>query len=82
MPKQKSHKASLKRMKVTGTGKVMVHPVGARHMMSGKRSRNRRHMRRMRPLKNVDRKRTLRALHGHVITARKSPPPAPKSEGA
>ena len=62
MPKQKSHKATRKRVKVTATGKVLVHPTGARHMMSGKSSKKRRHMRRARPLKGADRARVRKSL--------------------
>jgi len=62
MPKLKTHKASKKRVKVTATGKVLVWPTGARHVMSGKSSKKRRHMRRARPLKLTDQKRVLRGL--------------------
>jgi len=62
MPKQKSHKASKKRMRVTRTGKVMVHPTGARHMMSGTKGKSRRHMRRARPLKGADRARAVKSI--------------------
>jgi len=62
MPKQKTHKATKKRVKVTATGKVMVQPTGARHMMSGKSGKSRRHMRRARPLKSTDRARAARSL--------------------
>jgi len=67
MPKLKTHKASRKRVKVTATGKVLVWPVGGRHMMSGKRSKNRRHMRRARPLKSTDKRRVLRGLVRPVV---------------
>ena len=62
MPKQKTHKASLKRFKVTAGRKVMAMPTGARHMMSGTTGNEKRHMRRARPLKGTDLKRTLKAL--------------------
>jgi len=62
MPKQKTHKATRKRVKVTATGKVLVQPTGARHMMSGTSSKSRRHMRRARPLKASDRVRAIRSL--------------------
>ena len=63
MPKQKTHKATLKRVKVTAKGKVLVHPTGARHMMSGTSAKSKRHMRRARPLKAADRKRAARSLN-------------------
>jgi len=62
MPKQKTHKATRKRVKVTARGKVLVRPTGARHMMSGKSGKSRRHMRRARPLKAADRAHALRSL--------------------
>ena len=62
MPKHKSHKATLKRVKVTARGKVLVHPTGARHVMSGKSSKHRRHMRRARPLKAMDAARVHRSV--------------------
>ena len=63
MPKQKTHKATLKRVKVSATGKVMVQPTGARHMMAGTGGKSKRHMRRARPLKAADRKRVARSLN-------------------
>lgn len=63
MPKQKTHKATLKRVKVTANRKVMVMPTGARHMMAGATGQEKRHMRRARPLKGADLKRTLKVLH-------------------
>lgn len=80
MPKLKSHKASLKRFKVTATGKVLAHPTGGRHNMSGKSSKKRRHIRRMRPLKSMDRKRYRRAQH--VSPVLKATPAAPKIPAA
>jgi large subunit ribosomal protein L35 len=77
MPKLKSHKASLKRFKVTATGKVLAYPTGARHNMSGKSSKKRRHLRRARPLKSMDRKRMMKAQH--VSQLPKMPPAAPKT---
>ena len=61
MPKQKTHKATRKRVKVTATGKVMVQPTGARHMMSGTSGKSKRHMRRARLLKASDRKHAMRS---------------------
>ncbi len=76
MPKLKSHKASLKRFKVTATGKVLAHPTGGRHMMSGKSSKKRRHIRRSRPLKGMDRVHTLKALHISTIFKKHQAPAA------
>jgi large subunit ribosomal protein L35 len=48
MPKQKTNKGAKKRFKVTSTGKVLYKPAGRRHIMSGKKSKLRRQMRRWR----------------------------------
>lgn len=43
MPKMKTHKGASKRFKKTGTGKIVRHHAGARHILtSKKRSRKRR----------------------------------------
>lgn len=43
MPKMKTHKGASKRFKKTGTGKVVRHHSGARHILTSKvRSRKRR----------------------------------------
>lgn len=36
MPKQKTHKGTARRMKVTGTGKVLRRKAGSGHLMSHK----------------------------------------------
>ena len=46
MPKQKTHKASKKRFRVTKNGKVLGGKPGRRHLLSVKTGRRRRHMRR------------------------------------
>lgn len=48
MPKMKTVKAAKKRFKITATGKVLFKPAGKKHLMSGKRSKRRRQMRRWR----------------------------------
>ena len=45
MPKQKTHKGLAKRIKITGTGKVLRSKAGSGHLMSGKSSKVRRHLR-------------------------------------
>ena len=45
MPKMKTHRASAKRMRVTGTGKVRRSTSGASHMMRGKPARRLRKLR-------------------------------------
>ncbi len=46
MPKMKTKKSLKRRIKVTGTGKLMHFREGRRHLMSGKRSKRRRKLRR------------------------------------
>ena len=48
MPKQKTNKGAKKRFKITATGKVLYKPAGRRHIMSGKKSKVCRQMRRCR----------------------------------
>lgn len=50
MPKLKTHKGSCKRFKVTAGGKVMRHKGGSGHLMSGKRPKRCRHMRKALPM--------------------------------
>jgi large subunit ribosomal protein L35 len=45
MPKQKTHKGLLKRVKVTARGKIKAHKSYAGHLMSGKNAKRRRWLR-------------------------------------
>ena len=45
MPKMKTHKGVKARFKVTGTGKVTVNRSGRRHLLSGKRAKQKRNLR-------------------------------------
>ena len=45
MPKQKTHKGAAKRFKVTGTGKVTRHQSMHTHMLTGKTTKRKRHLR-------------------------------------
>jgi large subunit ribosomal protein L35 len=42
MPKMKSHTGMGKRVKVTGTGKLVSEPAGKRHKLQGKTTRHKR----------------------------------------
>ena len=44
MPKMKTHKGIKKRIKITGTGKVMRYRAGRRHLLSAKSAKRKRHM--------------------------------------
>jgi large subunit ribosomal protein L35 len=45
MPKMKTHRASAKRMKVTGSGRVKRGSAGLQHLMRGKSANRRRKLR-------------------------------------
>jgi len=62
MPKQKTHKASLKRFRLTKRGKVLRRRAGKSHLMSGKSGKRRRALRRKGTLKPADAKRYRRVL--------------------
>ena len=61
MPKMKTVKGVKGRVKVTGTGKLIGHRPGRRHLLSGKRAKIKRQLRRRRALFKAD-ARQLRAL--------------------
>lgn len=42
MPKLKTHKGTAKRVKITGTGKVMVRKAGERHLLTDKSPKRKR----------------------------------------
>ena len=44
MPKQKGHHGLAKRLKITGTGKVLRKHAGGSHLLSGKNAKRRRRM--------------------------------------
>lgn len=46
MPKMKTHSATKKRFKITGSGKVSFQKSGRRHLLSSKNSKRRRSLRR------------------------------------
>lgn len=45
MPKMKTHKASRKRFKISGTGKLMRNQAGKKHLNSPKSGKRKRHLR-------------------------------------
>ena len=45
MPKKKTHKGILKRVKVTATGKIKIHQPGKSHLMASKSGKRRRQLR-------------------------------------
>lgn len=62
VPKQKPHKGLLKRVRVTGRGKVKYKRTNAGHLMSVKESRRRRRFRRDKLMTKAAAKRALQAL--------------------
>ena len=62
MPKMKTHKASLKRFRLTKRGKVVHRRAGKSHLMSGTTGKRRRSLKRKATMKSCDAKRYIRAL--------------------
>ncbi len=62
MPKLKTHKGTKRRVKVTGTGKLMAYPSGRRHLLTGKSSRLMRPLRRSVELHKADTAKLRRLL--------------------
>lgn len=69
MPKQKSHKATLKRMKITAKGRVKFKAPNAGHLMSHKTGAKVRSLRRDRVAKKGDIRRLERILHRPLLAA-------------
>ncbi|HNR98665.1 MAG TPA: 50S ribosomal protein L35 [Planctomycetota bacterium] len=63
MPKMKTNKSVKKRIKVTGTGKLVRRRSRLRHLLSGRTAKQKRRLRRPASLKTGDKKR-MRALLG------------------
>lgn len=57
MPKMKSRRALLKRIKVTGTGKVRRHHAYVGHLMRHKSTKQKRHLMKQTAVSNSDYKR-------------------------
>jgi len=62
MPKLKTHKASAKRFKVTGSGKIMRKKVGSSHLKRNKAKRVKRLFGKKLPVSKTDVKRIRRLL--------------------
>ena len=62
MPKLKTLKGVKWRVKVTGRGRVVAHRSGRRHLLSGKRAKIKRQMRRQRLITPVDERKILALL--------------------
>lgn len=64
MPKQKSHKGIGKRIRVTGTGKLVRKKAGRRHLLTAKSRKRKRNMRRTQVITLADEKRIKRVIGG------------------
>lgn len=64
MPKQKTHKGSKKRFRVTATGKVKHRPSGTSHLAFRLTQKRKRHLRGTTTLCDVEAKRVKNALRG------------------
>jgi large subunit ribosomal protein L35 len=62
MPKMKSHTSTGKRVRVTGSGKIVAQQAGLRHHLEGKPSRQTRRLTGRVELSKVDTKRIKRLL--------------------
>jgi large subunit ribosomal protein L35 len=62
MPKMKAHSGMGKRIKVTGTGRLLAQRAGKRHRLEGKSSRETRRLTGTTETSDVDRKRVRRLL--------------------
>jgi large subunit ribosomal protein L35 len=62
MPKMKSHTGMAKRVKVTGSGKIVAEQAGKRHLLEGKTSRRTRRLTGTVEVSAVDTKRIKRLL--------------------
>ncbi len=62
MPKQKTHKGTKKRVKVTGRGLARRHKAGARHLLASKSSKRKRGLRKPLAEDNAMSKKFLKLL--------------------
>lgn len=62
MGKRKTHKATAKRLKVTGSGKILRRKVGASHLRRKKSKRAKRQFRKILPVSKADAKRVRKIL--------------------
>lgn len=65
MPKQKTHKGSKKRFRVTATGKVMHRQAGTSHLLSRMEHKRKRKLRGTTAVKPMEAKRIKIALAGN-----------------
>ena len=62
MPKQKTHKGIAKRVKITGRGKVKRRSAGKGHLLSGKKAKRKRQLRKAVTSTNAEAKKLARQI--------------------
>jgi len=62
MPKMKTKKSAAKRFKITGSGKIVHHQGGHRHLATKKSTKRKRHLRKDTNLSNAMNARTKKML--------------------
>ena len=65
MPKQKTHKATKKRFRLTANGKAKHRSAGTSHLMSRRTQKRKRHLRGTTVVAEVETKRIVRLLAGN-----------------
>ena len=65
MPKQKTHKGTKKRFRVTANGKIKHRSAGTSHLAARRSKKRRRNLRGTRVLDTTVSKQIMRALAGH-----------------
>ncbi len=67
MPKQKTHKGTKKRFRLTGTGKVKHRSAGTSHLASRMSHKRKRNLRRTDTVNTTEEKRIRKALAGFSL---------------
>jgi large subunit ribosomal protein L35 len=67
MPKQKTHKGTKKRFRVTANGKVKHRRAGTSHLAKGKTHKQKRNLRGTGVTATMEAKRVIKALHGNSL---------------
>ena len=62
MPKMKTHRASAKRYKLTGSGKLLRRKAGRKHLIVGKSSSRKRRLEGYAAVDSADEKRVIKGL--------------------
>jgi large subunit ribosomal protein L35 len=74
MPKLKTHKGAAKRFKKTGTGKIVRHKAGLRHILSSKAKKRKKQLGKATLVSDGDYKKAARMIPYYVMERRASAP--------